>query len=320
MKEAMIYRLRITRRSPVAIYPTFQIHDAELFYFPTKEAAEEKIRGFGWEPDLYCFIIEACPYDRDVSDKAYRRWVYDDDGDFISETLCSELFKPGTDEQEELLPGRRPDQCRFKTGDVVEILRGLSVEIGIVLKQPPTPEDIMKYDKVYAEGEAPNLTAQDYEEDAYIVLRGKTDLHKWNQYAESHYHAYVTNVLPCCIEIPPKLKADLKKLLEDVQFELDEIGFDSDILKPKHTGLDRQVIIRTKKTTDTPVVFYVTGGSYAITVSIDREPKRIRGFMASVTSEEIAKVKEWIKLNYDALINNWNDPDSVKLYESLKRI
>ena len=62
MKEDMIYRLRIKRRSLAATYPTFHICDAELFYYPTKEAAEDKIRGFGWEPDLYCFIIEACPY------------------------------------------------------------------------------------------------------------------------------------------------------------------------------------------------------------------------------------------------------------------
>ena len=91
MKEDMIYRLMIKRRSAAATYPKFGIWDAELFFYPTKEAAEEMIRGFGWEPDLYCFIIEACPYGRDVADKAYRRWVYDDEGTFISETLCCEF-------------------------------------------------------------------------------------------------------------------------------------------------------------------------------------------------------------------------------------
>ena len=69
MKEDMIYRLRIKRRSLAATYPTFHICDAELFYYPTKEAAEEKILRFEWEPDLYCFILEACPYGRDVDYK-----------------------------------------------------------------------------------------------------------------------------------------------------------------------------------------------------------------------------------------------------------
>ena len=84
MKQDLIYRLRIKRRRTAAMYPSFHIHDAELFFYPTKEAAEDKIRGFGWEPDLYCFIIEACPYNRDVTNRAYRRWVYDDEGVLIS--------------------------------------------------------------------------------------------------------------------------------------------------------------------------------------------------------------------------------------------
>jgi hypothetical protein len=105
------------------MYPSFHIHDAELFFYPTKEAAEAKIRGFGWAPDLYCFIIEACPYNRDVTERAYRRWVYDDEGVFISETLCSEFEDPKTREQDEYFPGRRPDQCRFKPGNIVVCLQ-----------------------------------------------------------------------------------------------------------------------------------------------------------------------------------------------------
>lgn len=39
MKENYIYLLRIKRRSTAAMYPSFHIHDAELFFYPTKEAA-----------------------------------------------------------------------------------------------------------------------------------------------------------------------------------------------------------------------------------------------------------------------------------------
>lgn len=142
MKEDIIYRLRIKRRSTAAMYPSFHIHDAELFFYPTKEAAEDKMRGFGWEPDLYCFIIEACPYNRDVTNRAYRRWVYDDEGVLISETLCSEFEDPKTREQDEYFPGRRPDQCRFKPGDIVEYVFNDTVTLGIVMECPPTPEDV----------------------------------------------------------------------------------------------------------------------------------------------------------------------------------
>ena len=48
MKQELIYRLRIKRRSTAAMYPSFHIYDAELLFYPTKEAAEDKMRGFGW--------------------------------------------------------------------------------------------------------------------------------------------------------------------------------------------------------------------------------------------------------------------------------
>ena len=320
MKEEMIYRLRIKRRSTVALYPTFHVYDAELFYFPTKEAAEEKIRGFGWEPDLYCFIIEACPYGRNVAASAFRRWVYDDDGDFISGTLCSEFSIQEYNEPEELLPGRKPEQCRFKTGDFVEIMSGTLVELGIVLEQPITPEDIVRLGKSYAEKGLPNATALDYEEDAYTILTGMTDLHKYSQYMESHVHAYVTNVLPPSLPIPKELKEQLKRLLITVHDEIEYANFDECRFGPQHTGLEKDIIVRSKMSTSEPVIYYLTPGNGALTITVSKEPKRIRGYMESVTAEEFAKIIEWIKLNNDVLMSNWNEPDSVKLCESIKKI
>ena len=42
--------------------------------------------------------------------------------------------------------------------------------------------------------------------------------------------------------------------------------------------------------------------------------------MDSVTTEEFAKVKEWIKLNYDVLMSNLNEPDSGALCENVKKV
>ena len=42
--------------------------------------------------------------------------------------------------------------------------------------------------------------------------------------------------------------------------------------------------------------------------------------MDFVTADELAKVKEWIKLNYDVLMSNWSEPDSVALYENVKKV
>ena len=296
MKEDMIYRLRIKRRSLAATYPTFHICDAELFYYPTKEAAEEKILRFEWEPDLYCFILEACPYGRDVDYKSYRRWVYDDEGNFISETLCSEFEDPKTREQDEYFPGRRPDQCRFKPGDIVEYVFNDTVTLGIVMECPPTPEDIADKGSRCSRYGKPFGGKAEFEEDTYLILSGKVDLHKYSQFDETHEFYYTTNILPPSLPIPPELKRQLKHLLITVHDEIEYTNFDECRLS------------------------HLTPLNGALTVSVEKEPKRIRGYMDFVTAEEFARVKEWIKLNYDVLMSNWNDPDSVALCENVKKI
>lgn len=72
--------------------------------------------------------------------------------------------------------------------------------------------------------------------------------------------------------------------------------------------------------TSEPVIYYLTPGNGALTVSVEKKPKRIRGYMDSVTTEEFAKVKEWIKLNYDVLMSNLNEPDSGALCENVKKV
>lgn len=320
MKEDMIYRLRIKRRSLAATYPTFHICDAELFYYPTKEAAEDKIRGFGWEPDLYCFIIEACPYNRDVTNRAYRRWVYDDEGVLISETLCSEFEDPQTREQDEYFPGRRPDQCRFKSGDIVEYVFNDTVTLGIVMECPPTPEDVADKGSRCSRYGKPFGGKAEFEEDTYLILSGKVDLHKYSQFVETHEFYYTTNILPPSLPIPPELKRQLKHLLITVHDEIEYANFDECRLGSQDTGLEKDIIVRSKMSTPEPVIYYLTPLNGALTVSVEKEPKRIRGYMDFVTAEEFARVKEWIKLNYDVLMSNWNDPDSVALCENVKKI
>ncbi len=318
--DNLIYRLRIKRGPFVAQYPSFHIYEAEQFYYPTKEAAEEKIRGFGWEPDIYCFIIEACPYDRDVADNAYRRWLYDDEGDFISETLCSEFEDPQAREQDEYFPGRRPDQCRFKPGDCVEVVFNNTVTLGIVMECPPTPEDVADKGSRCSRYGKPFGGKAEFEEDAYTILRGKIDLHKYSQYDEAHEFSYMTNVMPASLPIPPEMKQQLMHLLINVRDEIEHAKFDEHRFGPQITGLEKDLIVRSKMSTSEPVIYYLTPENGALTVSVDKNPRRIRGSMDFVTAEEFAKVKEWIKLNYDALMSNWNEPDSVTLCENVKKV
>lgn len=302
------------------MYPTFYIRDAELLYYPTKQAAEAKIRGFGWEPDLYCFIIEACPYGRDVADKAYRRWVYDDEGTFISETLCCEFEDPRTHEQDEYFPGRPPDQCRFKPGDCVEVVCHDTVTLGIVMECPPTPEDVADRGSRWSRYNKPFEGKAEFEEDAYLTLSGRVDLHKYRQFDETSDFSYTANVMPPSLPIPTELKQQLRHLLITVHDEIEYVYFDECRLGTHHTGLRKDIMVRSKMSTQQPVIYYLTPCNGALTITVDKEPRRVRGYMDFVTADELAKVKEWIKLNYDVLMSNWSEPDSVALYENLKKV
>lgn len=317
--NSIIYRLIIKRRVNAAIYPKYYIRDAEVYYYTSKESAEAMIRESGWEIDIYCFIIEACPFGREVKDKAYRRWIYDSEGTFISETLCSELKDTKTHEPDELYPGRKKDQCRFKVGDIVEVMLNNTVTLEIIYMLPPTPERIEEIGKKCAENGITNIAAEDYMEDTYITLGGEVNLRKYSQFDACHNHAYVTNVFPPSQPVPRELKKKLRHLLVTVYDEHEHVTWDADYYYPKKTGLLKKVIIRTHLTTTEPLVYYMTKDNEALTMTIDKEPQRIRGNMKNISAEEFESIRGWIKLNYNALMRHWKDPDSVSLCWSLKQ-
>lgn len=80
------------------------------------------------------------------------------------------------------------------------------------------------------------------------------------------------------------------------------------------------IILRTYLTTPEPVIYYEAKRNESIVFSIDKDSQKIQGEMESITTEEISSVKEWIKLNYDALMSHWKEPDSVKLCHNIKLI
>ena len=67
------------------------------------------------------------------------------------------------------------------------------------------------------------------------------------------------------------------------------------------------ILIRTHLTTPEPVIYYEAKRNESIVFSIDKDPQKIQGEMEGITTEEISSVKEWIKLNYDALMSHWKE-------------
>jgi hypothetical protein len=76
-------------------------------------------------------------------------------------------------------PGRRPDQCRFKPGDIVEYVFNDTVTLGIVMECPPTPEDVADKGSRCSRYNKPFEGKVEYEEDAYTILS-----------EEKHHHHY----------------------------------------------------------------------------------------------------------------------------------
>lgn len=185
---------------------------------------------------------------------------------------------------------------------------------------PPTPEDVADKGSRCSRFDKPFGGKVEFEEDTYLILSGKVDLHKYSQFVETHEFYYTTNILPPSLPIPPELKQQLKHLLITVHDEIEYANFDECRLGSQDTGLEKDIIVRSKMSTPKPVIYYLTPLNGALIVSVEKEPKRIRGYMDFVTAEELAKVKEWTKLNYDVLMSNWNDPDSGALCRNVKRV
>ena len=312
MQLTLVYRLKVVRFASEYKYPEFKVYEAEIYYFFSKEEAEAKIRetdwSIGWNSGVWCFTIEACPTGREVLHNVYRRWLYDGTGSFVAGTLCSELYKPGTCEQEEPYPGRRPEQCRFRPGDIVEVWNGDTVSLGIVFELPPVPDGGLR------------IWSEDCQEDSYITLHGEVDKSKFSLYLATHDHAYVTRVLAPARLVPEKYRRQPTRLLKAVDFEIEVTNFDSTSLWAEGTGLARPVWIRSKMSSAKPVVVVQLDPNYALTMSVGPEPEHLYGPISLLTAKEYMKVKAWIALNHEIILKHWENPDSAELCYGIKRL
>ncbi len=308
----MIYRLKVVRFASEYKYPEFKVYGAEIYYFLSKEEAEAKIRdtdwSIGWDSGVWCFTIEVCPTGRQVLHEVYRRWLYDGTGSFVAVTLCSELNKPGTCEQEEPYPGRRPEQCLFRPGDIVEVWKGDTVSLGIVYELPPLPDEGLR------------IWTEDWMEDNYITLHGEVDKSKFSLYLATHDHAYVSRVLAPAQPVPDKYRRRLKRLLKAVDFEIEVTNFDATMVSAEGTGLDRPVWILSKRSSAEPVVVIQLNHNYALTMSVGPEPEHLYGPIVLLGAKEYKNVRAWIALNHEIIQKHWENPDSVALCYGIKQL
>jgi hypothetical protein len=122
-------------------YPEFDIYSGGSYCFPTFQQAEERIRKIASEfnngyTSLYCFYIHRDLDIQDCSDHD-KSWMYDEKGNLVAETYAP--LSPG----ENLLSrfrGRPEESILFHPGDIVELVNGKGVTLGIVVHEPPSIE------------------------------------------------------------------------------------------------------------------------------------------------------------------------------------
>jgi hypothetical protein len=123
-----------------------------------------------------------------------------------------------------MFPGRRPEDIRFKEGDIVEVFGEFrmwnTVNLGIVAGTPPTLQEAQEWDKPYDE-EA--LAAEcrwhgDYSDDKYTILTGDNVYNfREGDDAEYCYESWSngTYIFPARLPVPETLRKSLTMALHD---------------------------------------------------------------------------------------------------------
>ena len=161
-------------------YPEYEIDVRETLYFKTLEDVEEYIR---YEGDSYRSFMEKCP------EEIYYKYAYvvleiplgyETHTDILGDNLSTRIYGPdgslwGANTYADFIPscshgeeynfwgrknifyGRKPEDIRFKPGDIVEIMgypgnhywSNESVTLAIILDVPPTFDEMSEIQKQY---------------------------------------------------------------------------------------------------------------------------------------------------------------------------
>ena len=219
-----------------AHYPRFKIKERTDGYFHTLEDAERRISKLVEDDkyytacdcsyEYYGFIIMEIPFDWQLSGdcSSQRTRTYLEDGTFFNETKVSTIGYPNYQGDFEPFKGRATEECRFKVGDLVEVLGCNKVSLEVIYSLPPTPaqynerykqdfEEISKRHPDRSEEERTIYAEHnwDYSDDSYITLDGDEG------YMPNHSHPAVVDLFPVRRKVSKRLREMLTRGLEKVQ-------------------------------------------------------------------------------------------------------
>jgi hypothetical protein len=195
------YNAKTERDLPLA-YP-FDLRNLRIGFFSSLDRAEAavkkcvKYRKMCNMETLYCFFVIEYRIDEMV-------WINDmvtirsylPDGKPEESCLTSAVC--GDDGSLEEFAGRKPDEVRFKKGDLVEVVEGRNCFLGIVAGTPLTEDEAREFKQRSKLGATPN-----YLDDLYCVL-------DFDGKYTSHCHPLCTHVFQPRLRIPKTLERGLQ--------------------------------------------------------------------------------------------------------------
>lgn len=195
-------------------YPEFSIYPIEAFCFLSLEECVSKISDYGHGAYGYCYVVESHSCGIDMYFGTKDRWLFLPDGTLFSHTFPGdEAFERNMEYQ-----GRKPEDCHFNEGDLVEMMDDETVTLGIVYNQPPTPAEIEEFRKERREHGGWDEMV-DGAEDRYIILVDSLKDNGESIYLRCRRGPLASCLLPPSMPVPAKLRKRLQGLLEQVKKE-----------------------------------------------------------------------------------------------------
>lgn len=220
-----------------ARYPCFKVEHRTVGYFHTLADAErrinelvarniESIAAGARDEEYYGFVVREIPFDWEIVSDYYsqRTRTYLEDGSFFSETKVSNLGYKDSNGDLEPFKGRDEEECRFREGDLVEVLHPDKVTLEVVLSLPPSTTRVKQirhnlfreagtlYPDLKDEQLQPDMGwTLDYSDDSYVTLDGDEG------YMANHSHPATIQLFPVRRKVSDRLRDKLLRGWKKVQ-------------------------------------------------------------------------------------------------------
>lgn len=181
-------------------YPKYKVRNWKLGTFSTFENAEKAIGTYLIDKragDPHSFrIMEVNLDDLTIGKDSLTEYLYDSKGVRIDERLYPNI----TFNDNNIYPGRTKEQCRFRKGDIVEVLRGGEISLAVIIGLPPGREEAQRIN-------ANGSYCLDDSSDCYTVL--SEDDPMWEE------HCPTLALFKPQFKIHPAVEQRLRKVYKD---------------------------------------------------------------------------------------------------------